>query len=759
VAPASVTIDANATTTQGTITQVEFYNGATLLNTDTTAPYSFPWANVAAGNYTLTAKAIGSNGTSTTSAPIAIVVTAPAAPSVSITAPANNASFVAPASVTINANATTTQGTITQVEFYNGATLLNTDTTAPYSFTWANVAAGNYTLTAKAIGSNGTSTISAPVTVTVTAPAPTVSLTAPANNASFTSPASVTIDATASTTQGTVTQVEFYNGATLLNTDTTAPYSFNWTNVAAGNYTLTAKAIGSNGTSTTSAPIAIVVTAPAAPSVSITAPANNTSFVAPASVTINANATTTQGTITQVEFYNGASLLGTDTTSPYSFAWSNVAAGNYTLTAKAIGSNGTSTTSAPIAIVVTAPTAPSVSITAPANNASFVAPASVTINANATTTQGTITQVEFYNGATLLGTDTTSPYSFAWSNVAAGNYTLTAKAIGSNGTSTTSAPIAIVVTAPSAPSVSITAPANNASFVAPASVTINANATTTQGAVTQVEFYNGATLLNTDTTAPYSFTWANVAAGDYTLTAKAIGSNGTSTTSTPIGIVVNTGGSVPVAVGRWPLDSVTANSTPDVSGNNNPGAVTGAHALSAAVINQGISLDPSAGSIVTQSQVLNTSQSFTVSMWVKLVTTAGTQTFISQSGVNVSNFYLQLGGWLRGRFTFDLYPSDSTAAADFYIDGTTQPQAGVWYHIAGVHDATAKKVRIYVNGVMEGEANAPQGSFASTAPLTFGHGRWHGARADGNAAQMDDVRAFNTALTTAEIQAVYNTRQ
>lgn len=64
-----------------------------------------------------------------------------------------------------------------------------------------------------------------------------------------------------------------------------------------------------------------------------------------------------------------------------------------------------------------------------------------------------------------------------------------------------------------------------------------------------------------------------------------------------------------------------------------------------------------------------------------------------------------------------------------------------------------------MNGVMEGEANAPQGSFASTAPLTFGHGRWHGARADGTAAQMDDVRAFNTALTTAEIQAVYNTRQ
>jgi hypothetical protein len=71
---------------------------------------------------------------------------------------------------------------------------------------------------------------------------PTISITSPANNAVFTAPASITINATASDANGTVSKVEFYQGTTLLNTDTVAPYSFTWTNVPAATYSLTAKA-------------------------------------------------------------------------------------------------------------------------------------------------------------------------------------------------------------------------------------------------------------------------------------------------------------------------------------------------------------------------------------------------------------------------------------------------------------------------------------------------------------------------------------
>jgi endo-1,3(4)-beta-glucanase len=81
--------------------------------------------------------------------------------------------------------------------------------------------------------------------------APTVSLTAPANNTTFTEGKPVTISATASDFDGTITKVEFYQGTTLLATSTTAPYTTTW-NPTTGNYAITAKATDNGGAVSTS---------------------------------------------------------------------------------------------------------------------------------------------------------------------------------------------------------------------------------------------------------------------------------------------------------------------------------------------------------------------------------------------------------------------------------------------------------------------------------------------------------------------------
>lgn len=95
--------------------------------------------------------------------------------------------------------------------------------------------------------------------------------------------------------------------------------------------------------------------------------------------------------------------------------------------------------------------APTVSITAPANNASYVAPASIALTATATDSDGTITQVAFYDGTTLLGNATqqgsTSTYIFNWSNVAQGSYTLTAVATDNSTATTVSSVVQVTVTA------------------------------------------------------------------------------------------------------------------------------------------------------------------------------------------------------------------------------------------------------------------------------------------------------------------------
>jgi RHS repeat-associated protein len=85
--------------------------------------------------------------------------------------------------------------------------------------------------------------------------------------------------------------------------------------------------------------------------------------------------------------------------------------------------------------------------------ATYTAPASIALTATATDSDGSITQVQFYDGATLLGTatqqGTTSTYIYNWNNVPQGNYTnITAVATdnGSINNTTTSAPIQFTVT-------------------------------------------------------------------------------------------------------------------------------------------------------------------------------------------------------------------------------------------------------------------------------------------------------------------------
>ena len=93
---------------------------------------------------------------------------------------------------------------------------------------------------------------------------------------------------------------------------------------------------------------------PVAPTASITNPVNGTVFAAPASVQIQASATVSSGTVTNVAFFGNGTSLGSDQTSPFSIATGNLSAGSYALTAVATAA-GISTTSAPVNITVVSP--------------------------------------------------------------------------------------------------------------------------------------------------------------------------------------------------------------------------------------------------------------------------------------------------------------------------------------------------------------------------------------------------------------------
>jgi hypothetical protein len=147
----------------------------------------------------------------------------------------------------ISANASDNLG-VTKVEFYVDGTIVGTDTSAPYSYTWSTttIPTGAHSLTARAhdaAGNTATSTPQITVTVTTSDTPPTVNITSPTSGTSVQIGTAVNIAASAQDNTS-VSKVEFYVDNVLKSTDTSAPYSYSWptTGVAAGPHTLLAKA-------------------------------------------------------------------------------------------------------------------------------------------------------------------------------------------------------------------------------------------------------------------------------------------------------------------------------------------------------------------------------------------------------------------------------------------------------------------------------------------------------------------------------------
>jgi len=283
-------------------------------------------------------------------------------------------------------------------------------------------------------------------TVPATNGTATVTLTSPASGAFYSAPATVPFAATVTTNGQSINGVRYYSGTTLVGSNSVAPYTFNWTGVGAGTYTLAAVLVFDSGYFSTSAPVSITVTNPPPPAVALTSPVNGANYASPATIPFAANVTANGNPITSVEYFNGATQVGSATTAPYAFNWTSVAAGAYSVHALVVyGTNSLASTA--VSVTVTNPP-PTVALTSPANGAAYAAPATIDVAANVTANGNSISGVQFYNGAALLGTASSAPYTFTWSNVSTGSYTLHALALYGSGSSVASSTATISVQIP-----------------------------------------------------------------------------------------------------------------------------------------------------------------------------------------------------------------------------------------------------------------------------------------------------------------------
>ena len=181
---------------------------------------------------------------------------------------------------------------------------------------------------------------------------------------------------------------------------------------------------------------------------------------------------------------------------------------------------------------------PAVSIVEPAGSLVVTLPATVTVTAAAIDPEDRLLSVEFYADSTLIGRRDGTPHSIAWAPSAPGVYTLTAVAHDQDGGRTVSAAVRVTVQEPgnSPPTVSLAA--SLTSSIAPGVIALAANASDPEGQLARVEFFSGSSRLASDASAPYSFTWNDVPAGTYRLTAVAYDALGASATSTAVTLTV-----------------------------------------------------------------------------------------------------------------------------------------------------------------------------------------------------------------------------
>jgi hypothetical protein len=358
------------------------------------------------------------------------------------------------------------------------------------------------------------------------------------------------------------------------------------------------------------------------PSVSITSPANGTIFGPDVDVTITTDINANGTTITKVEFFEGSNYLGEDAIEPYSYDWTGVPSGQYVLTAKATNSDGYSSVSDPITIYTGTPELTTIDVT-PATisigegtvtqftasgydqfDQPFAASFDWSIDGGGVIDEkgsfvaldagGPYTVTATEAGGILSGPATddistgylASDYdisgkvdlpdfaSLAWYWLATdcdggNNFCGGTDHVGDGDVDLYDLEVLMVSWLKSVPpSVIVTSPANGAAFnsgdnvVIDAEAIINAAGTT----ITKVEFFEGGILLGEDTTAPYSYTWASPADGQYVLTAAVTDDVGQSSISGPVSISI--GAASPIVNGGFETGDLTGWTTNHIGSNS-----------------------------------------------------------------------------------------------------------------------------------------------------------------------------------------------
>lgn len=432
---------------------------------------------------------------------------------------------------------------------------------------------------------------------------PTVSFSSPTNNAQIPEGSAITLLADASDEDGQVTQVEFLAGDQTVAIVAQAPFEASWT-AAQGVSQLTAIATDNEG-AVTSTTVAIVVQPQVElppPSITLTSPTGTETLSVGDNLTVTAQADDFDGVVTQVEFFVNNQSVAIDTSAPYEYQWT-ASVGTHSFKAQATDDSNLSTTSQEVALVVAnsetgnggcadavpyvagtryevgalvsnlnqkyrcdvagwcssdatwayepgeglywkdawtglgaCSTPPQVTITAPTDGQVVLAGSNNEIAANASDSDGTVTQVEFYANNVRLGVVTQAPYSVTWNATLIGANQL--KAVATDNDNNTSESVVNINVSDKDLVISLTSPSAGQTVGLGKNLALSADATSLTSGIKQVDFMVNGAVVATDTTAPYSANWTPAAIGQFTVSAQAVDLAGSTALSDAAAVTV-----------------------------------------------------------------------------------------------------------------------------------------------------------------------------------------------------------------------------
>lgn len=211
----------------------------------------------------------------------------------------------------------------------------------------------------------------------------------------------------------------------------------------------------------------------------------------------------------------------------------------------------------------------------------------------------------------------------------------------------------------------------------------------------------------------------------------------------------------------WQMDENAGASAATGAGGDWPADLHGATPGAAGTSGSALSFDGTDDYAATDSPVLNTGKSFSVSLWAKLPGTdpGHPSVALSQPGQNHSGFEFYyssaLGGWVFLRHTDDASSGGAAAravqpACAAGDTACTTARLGGWTNLVGVYDNPNDQIKLYVGGKLVGTApfTTPWDARGGTI---LGAANHYGTLADYFPGSLDEVQLFDYQLTDAQV--------